>query len=246
VDPSGKLVIVSGGLGSIGSSLADSLAEIGARIAVLDIHEATSASPTPPHPIYHVDLADEHSVASVLEDLVRDLGEPAILVNCAGLIHSEPLVNITNPNQRHHSRETWDAVLRSNLTATFNLSSQVAERMVMKRIRGLVINFSSISAQGNPGQSAYAAAKAGVEALTKVWARELGPFGIRSVAIAPGFIATSSTEAALTKEAIADLKRRTPLMRLGTTEEIFSAVRFAIENDYLTGTTIAINGGLAL
>lgn len=245
MDPSGKLVIVSGGLGSIGSSIVTSLANMGARVAVLDIHE-TASPPSAAQSIYRVDLADADAVSTALEQVVRDLGEPSVLINCAGLIHSEPIVNITNPTRRHHSLEAWEAVLRSNLTSTFVLSGHVIERMVLKRIRGLVINFSSISARGNPGQSAYAAAKAGVEALTKVWARELGPFGIRSVAIAPGFIATPSTEAALTKETIADLKRRTPLMRLGTSEEIFSAVRFAIENDYLTGTTIAVNGGLVL
>ena len=246
MDAIGKLVIVSGGLGSIGSSLAASLVGIGARVAVLDIQQASPDSNAPSSAAYRADLADERSVAAVLEDVVRDHGEPSVLVNCAGLIHSEPLVNIMNPHQRHHSLDAWDAVLRSNLTSTFVLSSHIVERMISKRIRGLVINFSSISAQGNPGQSAYAAAKAGIEALTKVWARELGPFGIRSVAIAPGFIDTPSTATALTKEAIADLRRRTPLMRLGTREDIFSAVRFAIENDYLTGTTIAVDGGLVL
>lgn len=82
--------------------------------------------------------------------------------------------------------------------------------------------------------------------MSKVWARELGPLGIRSVAIAPGFVATESTRAALPDTALADLKRRTPLLRLGKPAEVASAVAFAIENDFLTGTTLAIDGGLVL
>jgi len=110
----------------------------------------------------------------------------------------------------------------------------------------VIVNFSSIAASGNPGQSAYAAAKAGIEAMTTVWARELGPLGIRAVAIAPGFVATPSTDAAMNPDALADLKRRTPLLRLARPAEITSAVLFAIENDFLTGTTIAVDGGLVL
>jgi 3-oxoacyl-[acyl-carrier protein] reductase len=82
--------------------------------------------------------------------------------------------------------------------------------------------------------------------MTNVWARELGPLGIRAVAIAPGFVDTASTQASMPDAALADMKRRTPLMRLGRPEEIASAVLFALENDYVTGTTIAVNGGLAL
>lgn len=246
MDVNGKLVIVAGGLGSLGSTIASSLSGLGARVAVFDIHAPSEERSDRLERFYRVDLADESSVAVALTSVVRDLGVPSALVNCAGYIHSEPFVNILDPARRRHSIDAWNSVLRDNLTATFVLSSHVVEMMVSQRTRGVVINFSSISARGNPGQSAYAAAKAGVEALTTVWARELGPFGIRAVAIAPGFVDTPSTEAALTKEALSALKRRTPLMRLGTVSEIVSAVRFAIENDYLTGTVIAVNGGLVL
>jgi 3-oxoacyl-[acyl-carrier protein] reductase len=150
------------------------------------------------------------------------------------------------PDRRRHRIETWESTIRSNLTATFVLTSHVAEHMAANRTKGVIVNISSISASGNPGQTAYSAAKAGVEAMTSVWARELGPLGIRSVAIAPGFVATPSTDAAMSADALAELRRRTPLLRLGKPEEIAAAVAFAIDNDFLTGTTIAVDGGLVL
>jgi 3-oxoacyl-[acyl-carrier protein] reductase len=162
------------------------------------------------------------------------------------LIHSEPLLNLMDTATKRHRIQTWEATIRSNLTATFVTTSVIAEHMALSRTKGVIVNFSSIAASGNPGQTAYAAAKAGVEAMTGVWARELGPLGIRAVAIAPGFVLTESTKAAMSDDALAELKRRTPILRLGKPAEIASAVLFAIENDFVTGTTIAVDGGLVL
>ena len=105
---------------------------------------------------------------------------------------------------------------------------------------------SSISAHGNAGQSAYSAAKAGVNALTRTWARELGGFGIRFVSIAPGFIDTDSTREALSEENLSRLKDQIPLRRLGEVEHIYQTVRFIVENDYVNGTVLEIDGGLAM
>ncbi len=144
-------------------------------------------------------------------------------------------MNLLAPKQKRHLLENWDRVIRSNLTATFLLSSHVAEAMATSRTKGVIINFSSVSAAGNPGQSAYAAAKAGIEALTSVWAKELGPLGVRVVTIAPGFVDTPSTRTALPDDSLKEWARRTPLRRLAKADEIAGAVMFAIENDYLTG-----------
>ena len=124
------------------------------------------------------------------------------------------------------------------------MSSHVVERMVRSRTRGLIVNISSVMAAGNPGQSAYSAAKAGVEALAVTWARELGGFGIRAVAIAPGFIDTPSTRQGLSPERLEDWVRKTPLRRLGTVEEVARAVVYAAENDFVTGTVLEVAGGL--
>lgn len=239
-----KGVVVAGGSGSLGRVIAASLMERGARVGVIDVK---APAENVPGVIYvQADLADDAAVAHALNEIVSALGKVSVLVNCAGLIHSEPLVNLTNPQQGRHGVSSWERVIRSNLTAAFVVCARVAEHMATSRTKGVIVNFSSIAASGNPGQTAYAAAKAGVEAMSKVWARELGPLGIRSVAIAPGFVATESTRAALPDTALADLKRRTPLLRLGKPAEVASAVAFAIENDFLTGTTLAIDGGLVL
>lgn len=239
-----KAVIIAGGAGSLGSVIASDLQARGARVIVVDARVPSNL----PDGIesFVADLSDDDAVAETVRSIAGAVGKISALVNCAGLIHSEPLVNLMSSGERTHRMSTWDATIRSNLTATFLTGARVAEHMAASRVKGVIVNFSSVAAQGNPGQSAYAAAKAGIEAMTAVWSRELGPYGIRAVAIAPGFIGTPSTHEALSESIISDLKRRTPLMRLGKPEEIASAVRFALENDFLTGTTIALDGGIVL
>jgi 3-oxoacyl-[acyl-carrier protein] reductase len=118
--------------------------------------------------------------------------------------------------------------------------------MVRARTKGVVVSLTSVCAKGNAGQSAYSAAKAGVEALTRVWAKELGPLGLRFVAVAPGYIDTPSTRSAVPDEILDTLKRETPLRRLGHPEHVAQAIRFAIENDMLTATTLEVDGGLLM
>lgn len=245
MDVRDKAVVVTGGFGSLGSVVVSALVNQGAKVAVIDAKAAPSEKSDEVFAV-QANLSDDTAVATALETIVARLGNVSVLVNCAGLIHSEPLVNLTSPRQRRHAMSTWDSVLSSNLTAAFVISAHVAEHMATTRTKGVIVNFSSIAASGNPGQTAYAAAKAGLEAMTKVWSRELGPLGIRTVAIAPGFVATESTHDAMPEAALADLKRRTPLLRLAKPTEIASAVAFAIENDFITGTTLAIDGGLVL
>lgn len=234
--------MVAGGLGNLGRSVVSLLRERGARVVVVD----AKAEAGQEDDAVYADLSDDASFASALATAVDRCGRIWAFVNCSGLIHSEPLVSLTNSEQPRHRIETWNEAIRCNLTATFVPGARIAEHMAATRTRGVIVNFSSIAASGNPGQTAYSAAKAGVEAMTRVWSRELGPLGIRVVAIAPGFVSTASTEAAMSDALLADIKRRTPLLRLAKPEEISSAVAFAIENDFVTGTTIAVDGALAI
>lgn len=246
MDISGKAVVVAGGAGSLGSAIVADLLRRKALVAIFDTRPEVPGLSKRDTFFAQADAADEDAVAAALEATVATYGKIWALVNCAGLIHSESLVNLLDPGQRRHRLSSWNDVLRSNLTATFVLSAQVAEHMLSSRTKGVIVNFSSIAAGGNAGQTAYAAAKAGIEAMTAVWARELGPLGVRVVAIAPGFVDTPSTHAALREDELDALKRRTPLRRLATTEEIAATVAFAIENDFLTGHTIAVDGGIAI
>jgi 3-oxoacyl-[acyl-carrier protein] reductase len=173
-------------------------------------------------------------------------GPIQILVNAVGSIHSAPLVNVTAKGDLRHSFETWRSTIDANLTSVFLTTVNQAERMVVSRTRGVVVSLSSVAAAGNAGQAAYSAAKAGVNAITLAWAKELGILGIRFVAIAPGFIDTASTHAALNDEVLKDLVKKTPLRRLGKASEITSAVLFAVHNEHLTGKVLEIDGGMTL
>ena len=167
-----------------------------------------------------------------------------MLINCAGEIYSEPLLNVMR--RERHAKASWDRIIGNNLTSCFLVSSQVAEKMAASRTKGLIINFSAISAKGNMGQAAYSAAKAGIEAFTKVLAKELGMFKIRACAIAPGFIETPSTKTALSESMIDFWKKETPLRRLGALDDIISTIEYMIHTDYLSGAVIPVDGGLTI
>ena len=123
---------------------------------------------------------------------------------------------------------------------------QVAAQKMAARRSGLIINFSSIAARGNPGQAAYSAAKAGVEALTAVLAKEMGLLKIRAVTVAPGFIDTPSTRRSLSEGTLNHLIKETPLKRLGSVDDIIKTVKYAIECDHLSGCTLSVDGGLTV
>jgi 3-oxoacyl-[acyl-carrier protein] reductase len=133
-----------------------------------------------------------------------------------------------------------------NLNSVFYMTSHMVDNMVAKKMQGVIINISSISAQGNVGQSAYSATKAAVEALTKTWAKELGMFKIRSACIAPGFFDTPSTRESLNENMLEQWKKNVPLKRLGVLDELYSGVEFIIRNDYYNGKILQIDGGLTI
>lgn len=240
--------LVTGAAGSLGRAITIGLRDRGCHVVALDRDGAALAGLASESgvAIAACDLLDAAATEQGIREAWDRHGPISILVNAVGLIHSAPLVNIAQRTERRHSLDDWRRVIDLNLTAVFLATVSTVDRMVSTRTRGVVINFSSVAAAGNAGQGAYAAAKAGVSAVTKVWAKELGIMGVRFVAIAPGFIDTPSTRAALTEPALKEWIRRTPLRRLGTIEDVLSAVVFAIENEHLTGKVIEIDGGLNL
>ena len=135
-------------------------------------------------------------------------------------------------------------MLAADLSSVFYMSSCVVEKMVTTRTKGVIVNISSVSAGGNAGQSAYSAAKAGVNALTAVWAKELSPMGIRVVAVAPGFTETDSTKEAVSEAVLREVIKKVPLRRLGRPEEIADGVLSVIKNDFFNGKVFELDGGL--
>ncbi|MBT9501944.1 MAG: SDR family oxidoreductase [Burkholderiaceae bacterium] len=244
----GARVLVTGGGRGIGRYLVDRLVAEGALLGVLDQDMALCAElrSTGCSKAWSCNLAESDEVDLAVQAMLDEGFEPDVLINNAGIIHSEPLVNLLARGDRVHSRESWRKVMAADLDSVFFVTSRVVDHMLSKRRKGVVISISSIAANGNAGQTAYAAAKAGVNALTRTWAKELGPMGYRFAAIAPGFIDTPSTRAALNEANLARLQQQIPLRRLGDLESIFLAARHIIESDYLSGTVLEIDGGLVI
>lgn len=242
-----KICIVTGGASGLGYKIVQMLLNEGSKVVILDINEKLLEELPKRDDLLKIkcDITDEGQISSAIALAEETFSKIDILVNNAGILHSEPLLNIMGIEKKH-SFLNWKKVIDTNLTATFLVTSYVAEKMLFKRIKGVVINISSVCATGNAGQTAYSAAKAGVESMTKVWSKELGPLGIRSIAIAPGFMNTESTYGAVSEKMLDDLKRLTPLRRLGHADEISHAVKFAIENDFINGVVIEVNGGLVV
>jgi len=192
------------------------------------------------------DLSDPHATQALFDQCQADQEIFDVVVNSIGILFSAPTVSLKDGRLAVHSFEMWDKVIATNLSAPFYVCACAAKQMIGAKKRGVLINISSISASGNPGQAAYSAAKAGLNGLTMALAKELGPFGIRVASVAPGFIDTPSTQGAMSADLLGRVRKNTPLKRLGTPEEVVSAVRFIVENDYFTGRALEIDGGLTI
>lgn len=241
-------ILVTGGARGIGNFIATRLLEKAERVFVIDQDEQLlNDLPGGENLIkYTCDITNAAAVETLVGEMFEKHGGVNVCINNAGVIHSEPLVNILSRTDRKHSISNWQKVINVNLNAVFYVTSSIAERMVLKKEKGVIINISSISAQGNAGQSAYAASKAAVEALTKTWSKELGMFKIRCACIAPGFFNTPSTKESLSENILAKWQKNVPISRLGELDELLSAVEFIISNDYFNGKILALDGGLTI
>jgi 3-oxoacyl-[acyl-carrier protein] reductase len=140
----------------------------------------------------------------------------------------------------------WARVIEVNLTGPFHVARAVVQKMLEREVRdGVLVNVSSLARSGNVGQGCYAASKAGLDAATRSWALELAPAGIRVASVAPGVIQTPML-GEISEHALEHLKRTVPLGRIGRPEEVWLAVRFAIECDFFTGRTLEVDGGAAM
>lgn len=242
----GAVALVTGGGQGLGFAIASHLADRGARVVIFDRNEAILSELPESWGTWSVDVTRPEAVKAAVDEVIGRYGRLDILVNNAGVIFSEAFVNIMNPAGMMHDYGRFRDCLTANLDTTFLVSAAVVEQMVRRRKGGSIVNLSSISAQGNEGQTAYSAAKAGINAMTITWAKELGRLGIRVNAVAPGFIGTPSTEAALTESVLKHLKDNTPLRRLGKPNEVAEAVSALIENDFLNGVVLNVDGGLRI
>jgi 3-oxoacyl-[acyl-carrier protein] reductase len=253
VDIRGKTILVTGAGRGIGRSLALYFARKGAHLALLDTNaadmEETRAQCAQLGVVvrsYVTNAADEDSVVGTLDRVSADFGGVDGLVNNAGIVRDAMLVKVRDGKVvGKMTLADWQAVIDVNLTGVFLCAREAAQRMISAARRGVIVNISSICRAGNLGQSNYSAAKAGVAAMTVVWAKELARYGIRVGAVAPGFIRTPMVES-MRPEALARMTAPIPLGRLGEAEEIAQAVGFIFENELFTGRCLEVDAGLRL
>jgi 3-oxoacyl-[acyl-carrier protein] reductase len=253
MDIKNKVVAITGGARGIGKAIASAFAERGARIALVDLVPADLeaargelAARGVEVRAYPANVAKEVEVAAALERVVADFGRLDVMINNAGIIKDAMLVKVRDGAVvGKMSLEQWQAVIDVNLTGVFLCGREAAEHMIRLGHGGVIVNIASISKAGNAGQSNYSAAKAGVTALAVVWARELARFGIRAASIAPGFTRTDILSA-MPPEMLEKMTAPVPLKRLGLPDEVAHAAVFIAENDYFTGRSIDLDGGLRL
>lgn len=246
-DLTGQSVVVTGGASGLGRAVAVAALAAGAKVTAVDRNPAgleALCRELPGMLVQTGDVGDPEAAAGLVERAWTSMEGITCLVNAAGTIANEVLLNLLSRGDKKHSLAGWQNTLHSNLTTTFVMTTATAEKLVMARRQGVIVNISSVCARGNPGQAAYSAAKAGVNAFTRVAAAELGPLGVRVAAVAPGFMDTPSTRAALSEKSLEGIKREIPLRRLGQAQHVVQAVFSILENDYMNGCVLAVDAGL--
>ncbi len=239
----GKTVIVTGGASGIGLATARRFAAEGCRVASWDVK---SGETQPDGLFQQVDVTSTVSVEAAAGEVVKQWGAIHVLVNNAGILRDGQLVKYKEGAlSGMMSDEQFDSVIAVNLKGVFACTRAVAPHMI-KAGGGVILNASSVvGLYGNFGQTNYIASKAGVIGMTKVWARELGKYGIRVNAVAPGFIATEMI-AGMPEKILQSLRDHTPLGRLGQPEDIANAYVWLASDgaSYVSGTVLSVDGGV--
>lgn len=238
----GKLALVTGATRGIGNAIALELAARGAVVVGTATSESGAAAideqlkPVGGRGVV-LNVNDADACDALVSELSKQDGGPHVLVNNAGITRDNLAMRLKD--------DDWQAVIETNLSAVFRLSRAVI-RPMMKARWGRIINITSvIGSSGNPGQSNYAAAKAGVAGMSRSLARELGSRGITVNCVAPGFIETDMTRA-LDENQTSAILSQIPLGRMGSPADIANAVAFlaSAQAAYVTGTTLHVNGGM--
>ncbi len=254
MDLNNKVIAITGAGQGLGRGMALSLAQKGAKLALIDLNEeglnksiAKCQAAGAQAKGYVANVTREDDVIATFNQIIEDHGEIDGLINNAGITRDALLIKANREGviESRMSLEQWQSVIDVNLTGVFLCGREAAARMVEKGTRGLIINVCSISKAGNMGQSNYSAAKSGVGSLTVTWAKELARYGIRVAGIAPGYISTKMTKA-IKPEAKEKLVNMIPLKRMGKPEEIAHSAVYLFENDFYNGRILEMDGGMRL
>ena len=239
-----RVVIVTGAAAGIGLATAERFVAEGCRVAAWDVNEAPESAGV----FQKVNVADAEQVEAAVAEVVDRWGSVYVLVNNAGIVRDAQLVKFKEGEvQSRMTDEAWDAVIGVNLKGVFNCTRAVAPHLIAGG-GGVILNASSVAClNGNFGQTNYVATKAGVIGMTKTWARELGKFGIRVNAVAPGFVKTEIINA-MPQKVLDGMVAHTPMGRMGDTADIAEAYLWLASDaaTWVTGTTLSVDGGLVI
>ena len=242
----GKTALITGAARGIGKQIALAFAKEGCNIAFtdLELNEACVETSNELKALgvqvqaYASDASNFEAAHAVVDDVIKDFGRIDILVNNAGITRDTLLMRMTE--------QMWDLVMQVNLKSAFNFTHAVTPVMMRQRSGSIISLSSVVGINGNAGQANYAASKAGIIALTKSVAKELGGRGIRANALAPGFILTDMTKA-LPEETLKQFVTMIPMRRGGEPEEVAKVALFLASDlsSYVSGQVIQVNGGMA-
>ncbi len=247
-----KVCLITGGAAGIGKVTAQRFASEGAKVVICDVNreagETLAAELGSDASFWVVNVADRAEVQAWVDGVVARYGRVDVLINNAGITRDAMFVKVKDGQLvKQMDEAAFDLVMNVNLKGVFNCAQAVAPYMI-KQGSGVIINSSSVvGLYGNVGQTNYVATKAGVIGFTKVWARELGRYGIRVNAVAPGFIMTEMVQK-MPEDVLAGMRSRTPLGRLGEPVEIANTFLWlsSDEASYVHGATISVDGGIVI
>ena len=233
-----KVAIVTGASRGIGREIAKELSEKGIKVIANYNKSEEQAkilrNENPEIDIFKADVSNRKEVKEMVEYAVRKYGKIDILINNAGISQNKLFTDVTD--------EDWDQIIKNNLYSTFCMTQEVLASMINNK-SGSIINISSVwGLVGASCESIYAISKAGIDAMTKSLAKELGPSNIRVNSIAPGIINTEMNKN-LNKEELEELKQETPLGKIGNASDIAKCVSWLVEDEFTIGQVISINGG---
>jgi 3-oxoacyl-[acyl-carrier protein] reductase len=251
-----KTAVITGSAGGLGKEMAEKFAKLGANIVLSDISESKLSSALKDIEALgakviavKTDVSKEEDAEKLMSEAVSAFGSVDIAVLNAGILRDGLLIKSDKQTGKVVSKlslSDWQSVIDVNLTGVFLTAREAAVQMVNQGTKGVIIPIASVSMHGNPGQTNYSAAKAGVASMTRLWAKELSRYGIRVAGIAPGFIATEMVMKDMNPEALKKWEAQIPIGRLGRPDEIASTAVFIAENDLVDGVVLEISGGVKI
>lgn len=246
-----KVIAITGAAQGLGRAMAEVCADAGAHIALIDMQEdalKVAAAELKEKGIkaeyFAVNVTDEEAVESTFSSIAETFGALNGLINSAGIMRDGLLLKVKEGKVVDKmSKQQFQSVLDVNVTGSFLCGREAAAQMINTGSKGVIINISSVSRAGNMGQTNYSASKSAVSTMVVSWGRELARFGIRTGCIAPGLVETAMS-AQMRPDMLEKFLSTVPLRRLADVSELGHAAKFIFENEYFTGRTLELDGGV--